>query len=76
MWNGLVVCNDCWEPRHVLDFYKPPKEDTSVPDPRPDSDPVYSAEELQATFGLTDENGTAILDDDATQIQVPPGVIE
>lgn len=60
----------------MLDFYKPPKEDTSVPDPRPDSDPVYSAEELQATFGLTDENGTAILDDDATQIQVPPGVIE
>jgi len=29
-WNGLKVCNDCWEPRHPLDFAQAHPEDTSA----------------------------------------------
>lgn len=40
-WNGAVVCEECWEPRHELDFVRAIKEDTSVPDPRPEPDYVF-----------------------------------
>ena len=28
-WNGLVVCNECFEPRHPQDLVKGVKDDTS-----------------------------------------------
>ena len=33
-WNGekkLMVCEDDWEPRHEAEYFRPPKEDVSVP---------------------------------------------
>jgi phage terminase large subunit-like protein len=29
-WNGLIVCRDCWEPRHELDFAKQHPEDIAA----------------------------------------------
>lgn len=41
-WTGLLVCNDCWEPRHPQDFVRAIK-DTVAPetDSRPVPTPVY-----------------------------------
>lgn len=36
-WDGLMVCNEDWEPRHPSDFFRAPKEDTSIPWSRPDA---------------------------------------
>lgn len=30
-WDGLMVCEKDWEPRHPQDFIKSPKEQISVP---------------------------------------------
>jgi len=30
-WDNLYVCKDCWEPRHVSDFFRIEPDDTSVP---------------------------------------------
>ena len=30
-WDGVMVCDKDWEPRNVLDFFKIPAEDISVP---------------------------------------------
>ena len=30
-WTNLMVCRDCWEPRHPQDFVKGVKDDSSVP---------------------------------------------
>lgn len=35
-WTGLMVCKECWEPRHPQDFLRAVEEDTSVPYSRPD----------------------------------------
>ena len=29
-WTGLIVCNECWEPRHPQDFVRARPEDTSA----------------------------------------------
>ena len=41
-WDGLMVCKDDWEPRNILDFYRPVKEDISVPWARPDNVEITS----------------------------------
>lgn len=30
-WDGLMVCKDCWEPRHPLDFYRPRNDTHPLP---------------------------------------------
>lgn len=40
-WTGLMVCKDCWEPRHPQDLIKIPKEDVSVPWSRPEQADVF-----------------------------------
>ncbi len=44
-WTGLFVCdasvNNCWEPRHPLDFVRNVPDRQSVFPTRPDMDPVY-----------------------------------
>jgi len=75
-WNGAVVCRSCFEPRHELDFYRIPKEDTSVPDPRPEPSVAYvSVDEAYPVFTLTDEFGTPIVTETSEYIQVPIGII-
>lgn len=40
-WTGLMVCKNCWEPRHPQDLIKIPKDDQSVPWSRPEPDDVF-----------------------------------
>lgn len=40
-WNGLIVCPKCYEPRQPQDFVRGRRDRQSVPDPRPDPDPVF-----------------------------------
>ncbi len=36
-WDGFMVCADtCWEPRHILDFYRPRNDAHTLPWTRPD----------------------------------------
>ncbi len=37
-WNGLFVCEDCWEPRHEQDFLRMKDEKVSADDPGTQSD--------------------------------------
>jgi hypothetical protein len=30
-WKGMWVCKDCWEPRHILDFYQTKPDTTPLP---------------------------------------------
>jgi hypothetical protein len=30
-WDGLMVCKDCWEQRHPMDFLKVPVEKLNIP---------------------------------------------
>lgn len=36
-WTGLMVCKDCYEPRHPQDYLRARSEDSSVPWTRPDT---------------------------------------
>ena len=36
-WDGLMVCEKDWEPRHPMDLIKIPKDDQSVPWARPEA---------------------------------------
>jgi hypothetical protein len=41
-WDGLLVCRKDWEPRHPQELIRVPAETgQNVPDPRPDTDPIY-----------------------------------
>jgi hypothetical protein len=35
-WDGMVCCDKCWDPRHPQDLLQVPRDDQSVPDPRPE----------------------------------------
>lgn len=37
-WDGLMVCEKDWEPRHELDFYKPRNDTHKLPFTSPDDD--------------------------------------
>lgn len=39
-WNGLMVCKECYEPRHPQDFVKGVKDDQSVEWTRPEGTDV------------------------------------
>jgi len=40
-WNGAIVCKRHWESRQPLDKLRGRPDRQSVPNPRPDPDPVY-----------------------------------
>jgi hypothetical protein len=47
-WDGFMVCDADWEPRHVLDFYRTKNDTHTLPFTLPDQDeltwtPVFSA---------------------------------
>jgi hypothetical protein len=35
-WDGLVVCKDDWEERHILDFYRGTRDSFPLPFTRPE----------------------------------------
>lgn len=40
-WNGLIVCDKCYEPRHPQDFVKGVKDRQAARDPRPELGDVF-----------------------------------
>jgi hypothetical protein len=55
-WNGLMVCNACWDPRHPMDFIKVPTDDPSTPWARPAPTPTF----VSVTFKTIGSNGDVI----------------
>ncbi len=39
-WDGYMVCKDDWEPRNILDFYRPLNDHHQLPFTRPDGDGI------------------------------------
>lgn len=40
-WDGLLVCDKDWEPRHPQDFVRGRPDRQAVADARPEPDPVF-----------------------------------
>ena len=40
-WQGFIVCNPCYEPRHSLDFLRTKIDKQTVPYSRPRSEDVF-----------------------------------
>lgn len=40
-WTGLMVCKECWEPRHPQELLRIPKDDQKVPWTRPEPADVF-----------------------------------
>lgn len=40
-WTGLMVCGQCWEPRHPQDFVKAIPDEQAPPWTRPNPEPIY-----------------------------------
>lgn len=40
-WDGLWVCDDCFEPRHPQDFVTGREDRQAVPEPRPEPEPYF-----------------------------------
>lgn len=62
-WNGLMVCSQCWEPRHPQDFLRGVPDDPSVPWTRPDTDADTSATDV-AGNSISTVNSITLLDDE------------
>ena len=67
-WTGLIVCPECWEPRHPQDFVKGRKDNQAVIDPRPEATdsfigPVY-LEDVNGIY-IEDVNGIKITTEDS-----------
>lgn len=65
-WDGLYVCKDDYEPRHVGDFFESPVEDTSVPWSRPDNNEDSSYTDVAGNAVTTDNTIDTHSDTDAT----------
>lgn len=39
-WDGLMVCQEDWEPRNILDFYRTRNDAHRLPWTRPDTEPL------------------------------------
>lgn len=40
-WDGMIVCEADWEPRHPQDFVRGKVDNQRVPDPRPEQTDVF-----------------------------------
>jgi hypothetical protein len=43
MWNGAIVCPDCWNPREAQDFVRGVKDNQAVDNPSPEPEDVFLA---------------------------------
>lgn len=41
-WQGLMVCKECWEPRHPQDFVRVPHEEITPPWTRPEGTDTFA----------------------------------
>lgn len=52
-WDGRWVCPDDWEPRHVMDFLRPPASEKPLPYTRPEPAEIDgSPEYISGTIGI------------------------
>lgn len=58
-WTGLIVCGECWEPRHPLDFVKGLSDDQS-PDGlvNPESSDTFKDEPFDTSLKTSIPDGT------------------
>jgi len=65
-WNGLKVCNQCWEPRHPQLSVRAVREKIAVKDARPRQTDVFRNVETSTTLDELAAKGTTVImvDDD------------
>jgi len=59
-WDGLMVCEEDWEPRHVSDFYRNKSDVHRLQTTRPDSTPTFLTISLSSPAGSTYTVGESI----------------
>ena len=52
-WDGVMVCEQDWEPRQQQDLIRGIKEDTSTPYSKPEATNIYPTGYVQALAGAT-----------------------
>jgi hypothetical protein len=71
-WDGMVVCQKDWEPRHPQELLHEARTDRqSVRDPRPRPEVVYVAghDIDHLTDYMKNEDGTYMLDEDGNRME-------
>jgi hypothetical protein len=63
-WDGLIVCDSCFDARHPLDFVRGRRDRQNVPEPRPQATtPTF----VSGTDVYVDDNGAEYTDDGGIQ---------
>jgi hypothetical protein len=71
-WDGHVVCDECYEARYSIDFYRVRREREFLQPPiRQEAPDCFIEDALLAAWVLVDEEGTPIITDEDEQIQIP-----
>lgn len=52
-WDGLMVCDQCWEPRQPQDFVRGVKDQRPIPDARPETPDQYVSGTTNVPSGVT-----------------------
>lgn len=66
-WDGVYVCEEDWEPRNILDFFKVKEERLSVPWSQHEGDSITSYIEVEnADSPYTQTTSINVIDVDAT----------
>jgi len=51
-WTGIIVCKECWEPRHPQDFVRGRNEDTSAQgNVNPEPEDTFSSQQACSYIG-------------------------
>ena len=73
-WTNLMVCRDCWEPRHPQDFVKGVKDDSSVPWTNQDgTDSVINICSTRSSVAGIAQSGCAISGNNTKHTLIPSG---
>ncbi len=63
-WDGIRVCQQCWEPRHPLDLIKSPPPEKPIPWSAPEPIPTYINVTYNTAVELTIPSGSFTQDND------------
>lgn len=65
-WDGYMVCKDDWEPRNILDFYRPRDDNHKLPWTRPDKEVELSWTPIFTNLTGSIDTKTGIYKQDTT----------